>query len=74
MGYTPRVDRELCIGAGACVAESPQAFGFDEENIAVVLPGAVELADESLLEVARACPATAIFLYDEEGNEVDIFG
>jgi ferredoxin len=73
MGYTAKVDRQLCIGAGACVAEAPEAFGFDEENIAEVLPGVAELEDEKLLEVARACPATAILLYDEEGNEVDIF-
>ncbi len=72
MGYTAKVDRDLCIGAGACVEEAPKAFGFDDEHIAVVLPEAENEADAKLLEVARACPATAILLY-EDGAEVDIF-
>ena len=72
MGYEARVDRELCIGAGACVEEAPQAFGFDDEHIAVVRPEAEQEADAKLLEVARACPATAILIY-EDGTEVNIF-
>ena len=40
MGYTAKVDRELCVGAGACVETAPKAFGFDDEHIAVVLPEA----------------------------------
>jgi ferredoxin len=74
MGYTAKIDREACIGAGACVSDSPKAFAFDEENTAVVLPGAADLSDDRLLMVARACPVTAILLYDEDGNEVEIFG
>jgi ferredoxin len=72
VGYEARIDRELCIGAGACVEEAPKAFGFDDEHIAVVLPAAEDEADGKLLEVARACPATAILLY-EDGAEVNIF-
>lgn len=74
MGYTVKIDREACIGSGACVSDSPKAFAFDEETIAVVLPGAAELSDDRLLMVARACPVTAVLLYDEDGNEVEIFG
>lgn len=74
MGYTVEIDREACIGAGACVSDAPNGFAFDEENIAVVKPGVAELDDDRLLLVARACPATAILLYDEDGNEVDLFG
>jgi ferredoxin len=72
MGYTAKVDRELCVGAGACIESAPEAFGFDDEHIAVVLPGAEEEADNKLLAVARECPATAILLY-EDGEEVDLF-
>jgi ferredoxin len=73
VGYTANIDREACIGAGACVSDSPKAFAFDEHNIAVVQPGAKDLSDDRLLLIARACPASAILLYDEDGNEVDIF-
>lgn len=72
MGYTAKIDRELCVGAGACIETLPKAFGFDDEHIAVVLPGAEEESDATLLEVARACPATAILLY-EDGEAIDIF-
>ena len=71
MGYTAKVDRELCVGAGACIETAPKAFGFDDEHIAVVLPGAEEESDGKLLEVARECPATAILLY-KGGEEVDM--
>jgi ferredoxin len=72
MGYEAKVDRELCIGAGACIEEAPEAFAFDDEHLAVVLPEAKGEADDKLLEVARACPATAILLY-EDGEEINIF-
>ena len=72
MGYTAKVDRELCVGAGACIETAPKAFEFDDEHIAVVRPEAEEEPDAKLLEVARACPATAILIY-EDGNEVDLF-
>ncbi|MGH9040303.1 MAG: ferredoxin [Acidimicrobiia bacterium] len=73
MGYNVKVDRELCIGAGACVAEAPDAFKFDDENIAVPKPGADDVADDRLMETARACPASAILVFDDAGNEVDVF-
>jgi len=73
VGYTAKVDREACIGAGACVSDSPKAFAFDEHNIAVVLPGAADLSDDRLLLVARACPACAVLLFDDDGNEIDPF-
>ena len=72
MGYTAKVDRELCVGAGACIETAPDAFEFDDEHIAVVAAGADEVSNDKLLEVAKACPATAIHLYDN-GEEIDLF-
>ena len=73
MGYTAKVDRELCVSAGACVEAAPKVFGWDDEHLAEVLPGAEDATNDKLLECAKACPATAIFLYDEDGKEVDLF-
>jgi len=64
------VDRKLCIGAGTCVVVSPDGFEMDEENIAVVKPGAQRLSFNELLMAAQSCPTQAIFLYDEEGNQI----
>lgn len=62
-----RVDRELCIGVGNCVAFAPTVFEFDEENKATVLnPSSVD--DDTLLEAAESCPENAIIVEDDEGH------
>ncbi len=63
------VDRDLCVGAGNCVAYAPTVFALDEENKAVVLtPSSVD--DETLLEAAESCPENAIIVEDDEGNQL----
>ena len=64
-----RVDRDLCIGVGNCVAIAPTAFKLDEENKAVVLePASVD--DDALLEAAESCPVQAIIIEDDEGRQL----
>lgn len=64
-----RVDRNLCIGVGNCVAYAPTVFALDKENKAVVLdPSSVE--DNTLLEAAESCPENAIIVEDDNGNQL----
>jgi ferredoxin len=64
-----RVDRELCIGVGNCVATAPTVFELDDQNKAVVLaPGSVD--EETLMEAAESCPENAIIVEDDEGNQL----
>lgn len=64
-----RVDRDLCIGVGNCVAYAPTVFKLDDENKAVVLdPSSVD--DETLLEAAESCPENAIIVEDDEGKQL----
>ncbi len=64
-----RVDRNLCIGVGNCVAYAPTVFALDEENKAVVLnPSSVD--NKTLLEAAESCPESAILVEDDEGNQL----
>ncbi len=72
MGLKVRVDRDDCISSGKCVADNPGAFGFDDDDLAVVLPGAASLSDERLIRAARTCPSGAIRLFDDAGEEVDV--
>lgn len=80
-----KVDRELCIGAASCVAVAPSVFEIDPENKAVmkrkVPPPTSDMTereeledqitdDETLILSAKSCPTQAIFLYDEEGNQI----
>jgi ferredoxin len=74
MGYSVSIDRDACISSGNCVADSPAAFDFDDDDIAVVKEGVAALPDDRLLRVARNCPAGAIILKDAEGKEIDLFG
>jgi ferredoxin len=75
MGYSVSIDRDACISSGNCVADSPTAFDFDDDDIAIVKDdGMAELPDDRLLRVARNCPAGAIILRDAEGKEIDLFG
>jgi ferredoxin len=74
VAYSASIDRDACISSGNCVADSPEAFDFDDDDIAVVKDGVTELPDDRLLRVARNCPAGAIVLRDAEGKEVDLFG
>jgi ferredoxin len=76
MALRAKVDHSECVSSGACVLEAPDAFGYQDgpEALAVTLPGAAQLSDERLVEVAGVCPTGAIHLYDEDGNEVPLTG
>jgi ferredoxin len=64
-----RVDRDLCIGVGNCVAYAPTVFELDQENKAVVLdPSSVD--DNTLLEAAKSCTENAIIVEDDEGRQL----
>ncbi len=61
------VDRDLCIGSGDCVATAPAVFELDDEGKAVVLdPDAA--GNDDIVEAARNCPVTAIFVIGEDGD------
>jgi ferredoxin len=64
-----KVDRNLCLGVGNCVAIAPTVFELDEENTAVVLaPSSVD--DDTLMEAAESCPEKAIIVEDDEGRQL----
>lgn len=67
---TVKVDRNLCISAGTCIAVAPQAFSLDDQGIAVILDSAETETDETLLDAAKACPVAAVIITDEEGKQI----
>jgi ferredoxin len=69
-GYTVYVDRALCIGAATCVAVSPQAFEMDTDAKAVILKTVDDDTIENVIEAAKACPTSAIFITDDKGVRV----
>ena len=68
--YKVTIDRNLCIGAGSCVAIAPKVFALDSEAKAILLPTVNEEDDTNVLEAAKACPVAAIIITDETGKQV----
>lgn len=66
------IDRDLCIGAASCVTIMPGVFQLDEENKAVIVPDSEsQWADaETVILAAKSCPTKAIFVYDENGEQI----
>ncbi len=63
-----RIDRELCKGAGACVALAPGVFQLDDADKAVLIDLHGE-DDDRIWQAAEACPFDAIILEDEATGE-----
>ncbi len=78
-----RVDRDVCIGAASCTIVSPSSFKIDDENKAVIIDPTDaakthhelelevdEAKKQELVDAARSCPVAAIFVHDENGNQL----
>jgi len=59
-GKTVAVDRDLCIGCGACAGTAPEAFGVDGEGKSCVLATADAVAESALESAKNGCPTGAI--------------
>jgi len=61
------VNKARCIASGDCVQTAPGVFQFDDEGKSEVFDqkGA---PDNVVLAAARACPAKAIIVVDEDSN------
>lgn len=66
------IKRDLCIGAGTCIAVAPDVFELDGEMKAVIKDAAAakRASDETLIESAESCPTIAIYLYDDDGKQI----
>lgn len=69
-GLTIRIDRLLCVGFGDCIEVAPDAFEFDEEGVAVFLPGAAEVEKELIVEACRSCPVDALVVLNGDGEQI----
>ena len=64
-----KIDRDLCIGLGNCVAIAPSVFTLDKENKAVVIDNHT-IDDKTLFEAAESCPVKAIIIEDDGGKQL----
>ncbi len=66
--FNIKIDRELCIGDGACCGEAPNTFEMDGDNIATV-KDANGHSDDEIQQAAQVCPVDAIILTDAKTGE-----
>ncbi|HAX72757.1 MAG TPA: ferredoxin [Firmicutes bacterium] len=60
------VDRDVCIGCGACVSIAPEIYEIDDEGISVPIVDQIKAEILSLAEEARdCCPVDAISIVGE---------
>lgn len=64
-----KVDRQLCIGVGNCVAIAPRVFRLDQQNKAVAA-AASSVDEQTLWDAAESCPEKAIILEDNQGRQL----
>ena len=65
---TITIDRDECIGCGACCSDAPGTFEMDDEDKAVVRSDCLD-DKETILEAARNCPVDAIIVEDKASGE-----
>lgn len=58
------VDKESCIGCGACVSIAPEIFFFDEDGLAEAKKDLVP--KESGIQALESCPTNAISYTEKE--------
>ncbi len=79
------VDRQICIGAAACVIVAGKTFQLDAEGKAEVVNGAAKEQTEetsaalssienddcqTIIDGALSCPVNAIHLYEDDGTQI----
>ena len=70
MPYSVQIDKQSCQSSGNCVEGAPEAFDFDSDQLGDVRAGAGDLSAERLVAIAKRCPALAITIFDETGEEL----
>lgn len=55
------VDKNICIGCGACVGICPEVFEMDNDGLAVAIDTEISAElEESAVEAQEGCPVSAI--------------
>lgn len=69
-GLTIRIDRTRCIGTGNCVAVAPEVLELGSDQIVTFVDEPEDIDRERLIEACAVCPVDALFVIDEDGNQI----
>ena len=59
------VDKNACIGCGACVGTCDKVFGFEDNYAEVIFDEIPEDLKEDAMDALEGCPVDAISIVDE---------
>ena len=59
------VDKDICIGCGACQAICPDVFEIDDDGLAKVVTNPNEEILEDAIDAKEGCPVNAINKVEE---------
>ncbi len=71
-GLTVVIDRESCIGSGACVRVSPEVLELDDQDVVAFTEDAEdqEVERDQVIEACQVCPVDALTVLDESGDQL----
>jgi len=62
-----KVDKDICIGCGACQATAPDVFEINDEGLAdVIVEEVPEELNEDAIDAKEGCPVDAIEEVEDE--------
>jgi len=61
-----KVNKDKCIGCGACVGTCNEVFDFDDDGLATVKAQPTEENTEKSIEALEGCPTNAIEKVEEK--------
>lgn len=65
-----KVNKDLCIGCGACQAICPEVFEIEDDGLATVIVDKIkEEVKDDALDAKEGCPTSAIEDEEKENNQ-----
>lgn len=61
-----KVDKDKCIGCGACVSIAPEVFDFDTDGLAIAKENVSDEFKEKGMQALESCPTDAIVYTEKE--------
>ena len=57
------VDKDICIGCGACTGICPEVFDMDDDGLAIAIKDELKSElEDSAVEAQGGCPVSAIII------------
>lgn len=55
-----KVNKDLCIGCGACTTIAPDVFEIDDDGLAKTIKEEIEEEKDEVIDASESCPTEAI--------------